>query len=67
MTLVKKERLYSLYFDNELVSSFDIKGTPIDFDEMASAYDSKAIIKNKGGDTLAYIGGDPFNPGATGA
>ena len=67
MTLVKKERLYSLYFDNKLVSSFDIKGTPIDFDEMASGYDIKATIKNKGGDTLAYIGGEPFNPGATGA
>ena len=67
MTLVKKERLYSLYFDNELVSSFDIKGTPIDFDEMASGYDSKAIVKNNGEYTLAFIGGDPFNLGATGA
>ena len=67
MTLVKKERLYSLYFDNELVSSFDIKGTPIDFDEMASSYDIKATVKNNGGDRMAFIGGDPFNLGPTGA
>ena len=67
MTLVKKERLYGMYFDNELVWSFDIKGTPIDFDEMASSYDTKATVKNNGGDTLAFIGGDPSNLGATGA
>ena len=49
------------------MSSFEIKGTPIDFDEMASSYDIKATVKNNGADTLAFIGGGPFNPGATGA
>ena len=67
MTLVKEERLYSLYFDNELVSSFEIKGTPIDFNEMASGYDIKATVKSNDAYTLAFIGGDPFNLGATGA